>query len=73
MTKAHNINLDKRQDKQDISTAYAALKAMPGVSKETLVVAYDHFTSEPTKAWGFIQMTEEEREEYIRYKFGQAM
>ena len=73
MTKAHNVNVDKRQEKHDISSAFTALKAMPGVNRETLIVAYDFFSSEPTKAWAFVEMTAEEREEYIRYKFGRVL
>lgn len=64
--------MSKREVKHDISSAFAALKAMPGVSRGTLIVAYDFFSSEPTKAWAFLEMTTEEREEYIRYKFGGA-
>ena len=69
MTRAHNINVDKRENKKDISNAYAALKAMPRLSQETLIVPYDVFTSDATKAWAFVEMIVEEREEYIRYKF----
>ena len=73
MNKDHNINVDKREVKQDISSAYPALKAMPRLSRETLIVAYEFFTSKPMKSWGFIEMTEQEREEYVRYKFGGSL
>ena len=55
MTKVHNINVDKREVNQDISSTYAALKAMPKITRETLTVVYDFFTSEPIKAWGFVR------------------
>ena len=70
MTKGHSINVDKREEKHDMSSAYAALKAMPKITQETMIVAYDFFTSKATKAQAFIGMTEQEREVYIRYKFG---
>ena len=54
MKEAHTIKVDKGETKQDIMATFAALKAIPRVSQETLVVAYDTFTSEPTKAWGFL-------------------
>ena len=73
MGRAHNVNVDKRGKKRDISSAYAALKAMPELSPQTIIVAYDYFTSEPTKAWVFVEMTEEERVVYIRYKFGEVI
>ena len=73
MTKGHSINVDKREEKHDMSSAYVALKAMPKITQETMIVAYEFFTSEPTKAWAFIGMIEEEREVYIRYKFGGAL
>lgn len=70
MKEAHTVKVDKGETKQDIMATFAALKAIPRVSQETLVVAYDTFTSEPTKAWGFLQMSVEDREYYVRYKFG---
>ena len=69
MKEAHTVKVDKGETKQDITAAFAALKAIPGVSQQTLIVAYDTFTSEPTKAWGFLQMSVEDREYYVRYKF----
>ena len=70
MKEAHLVKVDKGETKEDIAAAFAALKAIPRVSRETLIVAYDSFTSEPTKAWEFLQMSTEDKEECVRYKFG---
>ena len=70
MRESQIVKVDKGEMKQDVSATFAALKAIPGLSRQTMIVAYDTFTSEPTKAWGFLEMSPEEKEEYVWYKFG---
>ena len=61
MREAHLVKVDKGETKQDISATFAALKAIPKLSRQTLIVAYDIFTFEPTKSWGFLEMSPKER------------
>ena len=70
MWEAHLVKVDKAETKKDTAAAFGALKAVPRLSRQPLNVAYDTFTSEPTNTWGFLEMSAEEKEEYVRYKFG---
>ena len=38
------VKVDKGETKQDISATFVALKAIPRLSQQTMIVAYDTFT-----------------------------
>ena len=70
MKMPHTIRVDKDDIRTDASNLFAALKAIPELSRETMTKASDTFMREPTMAIWFLEMDAEAREDYIRYKFG---
>ena len=67
---AHTIRFDKEDTKKEAADLFAALKAIPGISQQTMTIASDNFMQEPTRAIWFLEMDDAAREDYIRYKFG---
>lgn len=56
--------------KTNASNMYKELKAIPDLSKDTMLDAYDTLLHDSAAAVGFLTMTEGERVRYIKQKFG---
>ena len=70
ISKPHTIRVDKEDISKDVANVLAALKAIPGLGRDTMNVACDTFMNEPTRVIWFLEMDAKVREDYVRYKFG---
>ena len=70
MSKPYIVKVDQEDFDSVVEKMYDALKAIPGLTKEVMIRAYDSFLVETTRAKGFLRMSVLERIKYILLKYG---
>jgi hypothetical protein len=70
MLKPYIIKVDQGESDSVAEKIYDALKAIPGLTEDTMIRAYDTFLVETARAKGFLRMDISERIKYIVLKHG---